>query len=199
MALQLEPRTGIRRHIVSLDEYDRMIEAGVFEPEARVELIRGEIVDMPPPGPEHETSVTRLHLLFFEQCRRRAIVWPQGNSIGLPQSTSRPQPDVTILKWRDDLYSGKRPMPEDVILIAEVADSSLKLDRGSKLGLYAEAGVQEYWVINLVDGIVEIYTNPSAGKYQVVRAAHEGETLRLPGGLDGGVAVSDILSQELTP
>src|SRR5881227_3144006 len=101
MAVQLKPQAGTRRHIVTLEEYERMCEAGVFEPEARVELIRGEIIDMSPPGPEHETSVARLNLLFFEQCGRRALVWPQGNSVRLPGSSSRPQPDLTILKWRD--------------------------------------------------------------------------------------------------
>lgn len=174
-----------------------MVEAGVFEPEARIELIRGEIVDMPPPGPEHETTTTRLHLLFFEQCRRRAIIWPQGNSIGLLQSNSRPQPDITILKWRDDLYAGKRPQPEDVILLVEVSESSLKLDRGSKLQLYAEAGIQEYWVVNLIGGAVEVYTDPRASKYQVARIAHRGEALQLPGALGGEVSVDDILGAEL--
>src|SRR2546423_4982308 len=99
MAIQVQSRTDVKRHIVTLDEYDRMCEAGVFEPEAHIELIRGEIVDMVPPGPAHETAVTRLHLIFFEQCRRHAVVWPQGNSIRLPRSNSRPQPDVTILRW----------------------------------------------------------------------------------------------------
>lgn len=197
MALQVEAGTGVKRHAVTLNEYDRMVKAGVFEPEARPELIRGEIVDMAPPGPEHETTVTRLHLLFFEQCRRHAIVWPQGNSVGLPRSRSRPQPDVTILRWRDDLYAGKRPLPEDVILLVEVADSTLKFDRGSKLQLYAEVGVSEYWVVNLVNGLIEVYSDPGASKYKSARKAYRGETLQLPGGLEGSIAVSDVLGQEL--
>src|SRR5438874_10589651 len=128
MAIQAKPRAGIKRHLVTLDEYDRMVESGVFDPEARIELIGGEIVDMSPPGPDHEASVSRLHLYLGEQLNRRAILWPQGNSIGIPQSNSRPQPDITILKWRDDHYAGKRPAPEDVILLVEVADSSLSFD-----------------------------------------------------------------------
>src|SRR5215210_517118 len=112
MSLQVEQRAGVKPHVISLDEYERMCEAGVFEPEARLELIRGEIVDMAPPGPEHENSVTRLNLFLGEQLGRRALVWPQGNSIRLPGSNSRPQPDLTVLRWRDDLYSGKRPTAE---------------------------------------------------------------------------------------
>src|SRR4051812_30232345 len=99
MALQVEPGAivGIERHLVTLDEYDRMVKAAVFEPEARLELIRGDIVDIPPPGPEHESSVARLDRLFNKVAADKVLVWPQGNSIGLPQTNSRPQPDITIL------------------------------------------------------------------------------------------------------
>jgi Uma2 family endonuclease len=84
-----------------------------------------------------------------------------------------------------------------VILLVEVSDSSLKFDRGGKLRLYAEAGIQEYWVVNLVDAVVEVYTDPSAGTYQTVHIAHRDQTLPLPGGLEAGIAVGDILGQEL--
>src|SRR5437016_5067831 len=149
MAVQVEQETAVKRHFVTLEEYDRMVAAGVFDEDARIELIKGEIVDMPPPGPEHENSVTYLHFVFFHHVGRQAVIWPQGNSIGLPDSDSRPQPDITILKWRDDFYKAKRPTAEDVLLLVEVAYSSLKFDRGVKLKLYAEAGIPEYWVVNL--------------------------------------------------
>jgi Uma2 family endonuclease len=195
MALHVEQRSGVKRHIVTSDEYERMCTAGVFGPEARIELIRGEIVDMPPSGPEHENSVTFLNLVLVELLRRRALVWPQGNAIVLSGSNSRPQPDITILRWRDDLYRGKRPTAEDVILLVEVAQSSLKYDRGYKLALYAEAGIPEYWIVNLLKGVVELYTepDPGAGKYQSVRIARRGETLQLPGSLEGSIAVDDVL------
>lgn len=193
MALQLETRTGVKRHLVTLDEYERMCEAGVFEPEARIELIRGEIVDMPPPGPEHESSVIRLHLFFYEQVRRQAIVSPQGNSIRLPNSNSRPQPDITILRWRDDYYKGRPITEQDVILLVEISVSSLEYDRGVKLELYAEAGIPEYWVVNMVEDVVEVYAEPSEGKYQSARKIKRGETLQLPGGIAGSVNVSDVL------
>ena len=199
MAVQIESPPGIRRHAVTLDEYERMVEAGVFAPEARLELIRGEIIEMAPTGPEHETVVTRLHLLFFEHYHRRAVVWPQGNAVRLPQSNSRPQPDVTVLHWRDDLYAGKRPGPEDVILLVEVSDSTLKFDRSGKLQLYAEAGIQEYRIVNLVDRVVEVYRDPHEGAYPTRRTAPVGESLPLPGGLDGNVAIGDILGRAGQP
>lgn len=193
MALQVKQTTNVKPHMITLDEYERMCEAEVFEPDARIELIRGEIIDMPPIGPGHENSVTRLHFFFYEQLRRRALIWPQGNAIRLPNSNSRPQPDVTILRWRDDFYKDKRPTAEDVILVVEVSESSLKYDRGSKRALYAEAGIAEYWVVNLVGGVVEMYTNLSEGEYKSVSTLRRGEMLPLPGGLEGSIAVADVL------
>lgn len=104
MALQVEPKAAdaTRRHLVTFVEYDKMVDAAVFEPEARIVLIRAEIVDMPPTGPEHEAVVARLDRLFNRLVMDRALVWSRGNSIRLPQSKSRPQPDVTLLRWRDD-------------------------------------------------------------------------------------------------
>lgn len=193
MALQIRQSTDAKTHVITTEEYERMCEMGVFEPEARIELIRGEIIDMPPIGPEHENSVTWLNLFLIEQLHRRALVWPQGNAIGLPNSNSRPQPDTTILRWRDDLYRGKRPTAEDVLLLIEVAGSSLNYDRGDKRALYAEAGIAEYWVVNLVNRVIEAYTNPSEGEYKSVRTFKQGETVQLPGELGVSLAVTDLL------
>ncbi len=193
MAVQIEQEISVKPHVITLEEYERMCEAGVFEPEARIELIRGEIVDMSPIGHEHQASVTRLILFLIEQLARRALVWPQGNDIRLPDSNSRPQPDVTVLRWRDDFYRSMGPTAEDVILLIEVSESSLKYDRGSKLQLYAEAGIAEYWVVNLAGGVVEVYTEPGKGKYKSVKRLKRGETLPLPGKLEGSIAVADVL------
>ncbi len=197
MALQLEQEqaqeTGGKRHLITLDEYEQMCLVGVFGPETHVELIRGVIVDMAPPGPEHEGSVTGLHLHFFEKVQRLALVWRQGNAIRLPNSNSRPQPDITLLKWRDDLYRGKRPTAEDVILLVEVSYSTLKYDSGAKLALYAEAGIPEYWIVNLVDKVVEVYADPGEGEYQSVRKVGRDVMLQLPGGLEASIAAADVL------
>jgi Uma2 family endonuclease len=197
MALQLEQERDlkVKRHFVTLEEYERMCEAEVFGEDAHIELIRGEIVDMAPPGPEHEDSVTFLNLFMVETLRRRALVWPQGNAIRLPGVESRPQPDLTILRWRDDLYKGRdnRPTAKDIILLIEVSQSSIKYDRGEKLALYAEAGIPEYWIVNIKRGVIEVYTEPSDAKYQSVKVAQRGETLQLPGGLEGSIAVNEVL------
>lgn len=193
MALQIEQNTGVKPHAVTLDEYERMCAAGAFAPEARIELVRGAIVDMPPTGPEHESRVARLTRLFDRLVGDAALVWPQGNAVRLPHSQSRPQPDLTVLRWRDDFYSGQRPGAEDVILLVEVSDSSLKYDQGVKRALYAEAGIAEYWVVNLADSVVEVYTHPGEGTYTSVRTARRGEMLPLPDELGGSIAVADVL------
>src|SRR5215204_1428444 len=106
------------RRLVTLEEYERMIEAGVFPEDARLELIRGEIVQMTPIGLLHAVCVTRLNTLFVIKTLGKAVIWPQNNPIRIPDF-SRPEPDLTMLRWRDDSYAGKAPMPEDVLLIVE--------------------------------------------------------------------------------
>ena len=187
-----EPTTGVRPYTISLAEYDQMIEAGIFDHIFRLELIRGELIEHMPPGQEHESCVARLHLVMAEIVARHAIIWPHGNSIGIPDSNSRPQPDITLLRWRDDLYRGKRPRPEDVILVVEVSNSTLAYDRKVKVPIYAEAGIPEYWLVNLVDKVIEVYKDPGEGKYLSVKKVQHGETIQLPGGLRGEIAVAEI-------
>jgi Uma2 family endonuclease len=193
MALQIEQGIDVQKHIITLDEYERMCEAGVFDEDVWIELIRGEIVDMPPPGPNHEAAVTELIYQLVQGVGRRAIVWPQGNAISLPNSESRPQPDITVLKRREDLYRGKRPTPEDVLILIEVSDTSLKYDKSIKLHLYAEAAIPEYWLVNLVDKAIEVHKDPREGTYQSVARVQSGETIQLPGELDGAISVAEII------
>lgn len=193
MALATDTQIEVKSHRFTLEEYERAIEAGIFDPDARIELLDGVVVDMPPPGPTHEDIVTALHILFYEQTQRRALVWPQGNSILLPNSNSRPQPDVTILKWRDDLYRGKQRSAEDVLVVVEVSDSSVKIDQGVKLRLYAEAGIPEYWIVNVNAKTIDVYTEPSGNEYLSSRKAKAGDIINLPAPIEGSIKVSDIV------
>ncbi len=196
MALQLEPKAAVsevKRHLVTLDEYEQMCVAGVFDEDARIELLRGEIIDMLPPGPKHQAVVARLTELLGRLAGMAALVWPQGNVIRLPQSGSQPQPDVAVVRRQKDYYQDQAPGPEDVLFLIEVAQSTLRYDRGDKLALYAEALIAEYWVVNLVDQVIEVYTDPKEGKYQASSVVRRGETLQLPGGLEGSIGVEDIL------
>jgi Uma2 family endonuclease len=180
------------RKLFSIDEYERMIETGILREDDHVELIRGEIVEMSPIGLEHITCVMRLNNLFLTQQLNRNLLLSVQNPIRVP-SNSRPEPDVTVLKWRDDFYAGKHPSSEDVLLLIEVSDTTLADDRNVKMPLYAASGIPEMWIVNLPEGVIEVYANPAQGGYQYTRLAHRGESLPLPAGLVGAVQVDDIL------
>ncbi len=175
----------------TVDEYERMIEAGILNEDDRVELLRGEIVEMAAIGLKHSGCVARLEHILHEQVGRRAIVWVQ-NPILLPND-SMPEPDVALLKWRDDFYSESRPTPEDVLLLVEVADTSLLSDRVAKVPIYAQAGINHVWLVNLMDNLIEVYSKPSGSKYTNTRQVQQSSNLALP--FDAGVMldVSDIL------
>ncbi len=180
----------IARRLFTIDEFERMLRAGVFREDERVELIHGEILDMSPIELRHMVCVSRLNVLFTRQLYETALVWVQ-NAIHLPNNT-RPQPDIALLKWRSDFYAGKHPTPEDVLLLIEVAESSVNYDRKTKSPIYAAAGIQEYWLINLPKSIVEIYSGLNNGIYENVRRAGRSESLPLPSGLEGSLSVADI-------
>lgn len=184
-------RRQMVRYPISLDEYERMIKAGVFDPNARIELIEGELIAIAPIGDRHAGCVARLTRLLINLVGDMAIVWVQN-----PVRTgdrSAPQPDLALLKPRDDFYMTGRPNPQDTLLIIEVSDSTLAYDRGAKLRLYSKQGISEYWIINLQRNVIEVYTSPSGDRYSQTRHVRRGETLSLPGELEGIVAVDDVL------
>jgi Uma2 family endonuclease len=166
----------IQKRFVTIDEYHRMGEEGVFPPDARVELIRGEIVEMSPIGPRHAGSVRRFNRNFSARLSPFAIVDVQ-NPVEMRDQESEPQPDITLLRLQDDLYSTATPTPEDTLLVVEVADSSLSFDRRVKMHLYAEAGIPESWLVDLNSGTLFVYRRPSPEGYQDVRAYHRGESV----------------------
>jgi Uma2 family endonuclease len=164
----LMPIELIRRRFTA-DEYHRMAEAGVLREHDRVELIEGEIVEMTPIDPRHGAVVDRLNHTLTRACGDRAIVRVQGSiRLGL---RSEPQPDVVLLRPRSDFYETAVPGPESVLLLIEVAETSLPYDREIKLRLYARAGVPEVWLVDLVRNEVEIHREPTPEGYR------RGETL----------------------
>jgi Uma2 family endonuclease len=186
MAVQLA------RRLFTIDEYDEMVDRGVFKPEERLELINGEIIEMAPIGVRHAGCVTNLTTLFHEQLGRNVVVWAQ-NPVELPNN-SEPQPDVVLLKRRDVPYIQKRPVAEDVLLLVEVSDTTLGYDRDVKLPMYAQSGIPEVWIVNLQEDVIELYSSPSAGAYQNLRRVERGESLTLPGGLNAIIIVNDVLA-----
>jgi Uma2 family endonuclease len=159
MAVDVE----LTRRRFTLDEYHRMAEVGILNEDDRVELIRGEIVQMSPIGSRHASCVARLNDVLVGSLRGRAVLWPQNPLTIMPDS--EPQPDIIVLRYRHDFYRNALPRPADAALLIEVADSSLRYDRRLKAPLYAEAGVTEYWIVDLDGGAVEVHCHPAAGQY----------------------------------
>jgi Uma2 family endonuclease len=180
------------RHVVTVEEYDRMVEAGVFAADRRLELIGGEIVDMSPIGSAHEACVDRLTRSFAPLATSdRAALRIQGSFQA--DDRSRPQPDVAILRTRGDFYAEAHPRPEDLFLVVEVADSSLRYDRSVKRPAYARVGVRETWIVDLVGGIVEVARDPSAAGYCRIDRFARGETVAPEAFPDLTIAVDDVL------
>jgi Uma2 family endonuclease len=174
-------------------EYYKMAEAGILTEDDRVELIRGEIVQMSPIGSRHAGCVKRINALLTGIVARDAVVSVQ-DPIHI-DDYSEPQPDVVLLAPREDFYSQAHPTPSDVLLVIEVADTSIGYDRREKLPLYAEFGIAEVWLVNLNFDVVEVYGNPAGGEYQSVREARRGETIALPGFAGAQLTVDDILGE----
>jgi len=152
------PSPAPSRHLISVDAFHRMGEAGVLGPADRVELIDGEIIDMSPIGVMHAAIVARLASHFSQRLGPTAVVWCQ-NPLRLDE-VSEPQPDITILRPRADFYTTAHPGPADVLLVIEVADTSLAYDLGTKVPLYARHGIPEVWVIDAATRRTRVFRQP---------------------------------------
>ncbi len=155
---------GLAKRWITADEYERMGEAGIFPPDARLELIEGEIFEMSPIGNTHAACVKFLNGLL-NRLFGGAFITGVQDPVRLNEF-SAPQPDLSLLRWRDDYYRGMTPTSADVLLVIEAADSTIVTDRLVKIPLYARAGVAEAWVVNIPEGRVEIYSASSGGAYQ---------------------------------
>ena len=163
---------------LSLAEYDRMIEHGVFDhgKRRRLEFIRGEIREMTPIGSLHEVTVDRLTEWSIRSLPEGKVWVRVQNSIGLLEVESAPEPDVAWVVRRD--YSQGRPTAADVLLVIEVAESSLGYDCGEKADLYAAAGVNDYWVVNLPDRSIEVRRDPGGGRYRNLHTCTSDDEVR---------------------
>lgn len=174
----------------TVEQYDRMIEAGVFPPEYRAELIEGEIIEMSPIGPRHAACVGRLTRLF-SRLLEEPIVWVQ-NPVRLDDS-SEPEPDICVLKPRADFYAESLPTPADVLLLVEVSDSTLEFDRRRKLPLYARSLVPEVWIVNLADERIETFAEPAGDVYRHHADAGRGEEVSARGVAELRLSVAQVL------
>lgn len=154
----------ITKRLFDVDDYHRMAAAGILSEDDRVELIDGEIVAMTPIGPRHNATVDRTTRALVTAAGDRAIVRVQG-SVRLDRFRA-PQPDFVLLRPQADFYASRLPGPPDIFLIIEVSESSLDYDRDVKARIYAEAGVPEYWLVDLGGRSLWRYADPRGGAYQ---------------------------------
>jgi|SRR5579884_2248750 len=157
----------------TVDDYDRMVEAGILSEDDRVELINGEIVGMSPIGGRHIACVDRLTQLLTTHVGTEAIVSIQ-NPIRLGEY-QEPEPDIVVKRRRS--YGDDLPAADDVFLLMEVADTSVAYDRGTKLPVYAAAGIPEAWLVDIPGEAIERHTNPVDGTYRVTMRVGRGEAI----------------------
>ena len=165
----------ITRKLFTVDDCLRMEKAGILSANDRAELIRGEILLMSPIGPRHGAAVDGANRAMGRLAGDAAIVRVQG-AVELDRFAA-PQPDIVLLRPKEDLYVGKNPGSPDIFLIVEVADSSLEYDTTVKLELYAILGIPEYWVADLQHNRLLVYCQPAGESYQTVTELHRGDTV----------------------
>ena len=175
------------------DQYDRMVEVGILGMADKVELLEGYLVTKMPPNPPHSGTVHRVS----KRLRRHLPAgWEDRTQSPVRLPDSRPEPDVAVIRERADDYRTQHPTPPDIGLLIEVSDSSLALDQRDKARLYAEAGIPHYWIVNLPDQRVEVYSAPAAASYPAPTLYAAGDLVPLV--LDG-VTVAHVPAADLLP
>ncbi|KIX84389.1 Uma2 family endonuclease [Thermus filiformis] len=167
------------RHRISLEEFHRMVEAGVFPEDLRLELVEGDLVEMSPIGPKHAALVRRLTARFAPLAARGEALLSVQNP--LVAGASELYPDLALLEPEPGGYASRHPEGKDALLVVEVADTSLRYDLGVKLPLYAKAGVPEVWVVDLEGQRVLVHRRPEGGGYREVEALGPGARLSFLG------------------
>ena len=175
MALQDLPR----RHRITVEEYHRMAEVGLLAPDARVELIEGEIIDMAPIGNPHRATVMMLDDLLHRAVGQRGIVLCQSSIRLGPHS--EPEPDLAVLRARADYYRSAAPTAADALLVIEVSDTTWGYDRHTKIPLYARHGIPEVWLIDVSRLMIHVFREPSAEGFTEEACAESPGLTTVPG------------------
>ncbi len=175
-----------------VDDYYKMIELGILKDYEKAEIIEGELIKKITIGDRHAACVEKLNEILRDKL---------GKSVSLRNQQpvkfddyNEPEPDLAILKRREDFYVRAKPTAKDILVLIEVSDSTLKYDRDVKLALYAKAEISEVWIVNLVNDIIEIHQKPNVGIYQLAKIFKRGETVASEALPDLSIAADEILS-----
>ncbi|MCB9283830.1 MAG: Uma2 family endonuclease [Lewinellaceae bacterium] len=172
----LEQAPVLTHYRFSVVDYYRMAEVGILDWEAKVELLDGIIVENERVTPKHASMVNRLIQDLLLRLSDQAMVRPQ-QPIHLDEYTE-PEPDISVVEWKENYYSDDHPGPEHILFLIEVAETSLMKDRKIKLPLYAKAGIPEVWIVDLEKDVVEVYSEPREGEYRKVELVGKGQAVR---------------------
>lgn len=173
------------------EHFEAAAAAGVFGEKERVELLDGEVYEMAPIGNRHWVTTTRAQYALMERLARRALVSIQ-NAVVLGDLTE-PQPDISVIRPGFERYTEANPGIDDVLLLIEVADTTLVFDRRKKIPLYARAGVSEAWIVDVNGETIEVYRDPGPDGYRDVRSYHRGDVISLLAFPDLTIPVDEIL------
>jgi len=175
----------------TVDDYHRLAQLGILDEDDRVELLDGQVVEMSPIGPRHAGCLKGLVRLLYRNLGDAVLLGVQDPlALG---TRSEPQPDIAVLKPRGDAYRHAHPRPADVLLVIEVAETSVEADRDVKLPLYARAGIPEAWLVDLANEVIEVHRQPGLEGYGDVRTLQRGDTLDLPLAAAASISVDDVL------
>jgi Uma2 family endonuclease len=184
---------GVATRKFTVDEFHRMVEAGILQEDDRLELLDGEIIEMPPIGSLHSSVVDSLNRLLVLALQDLPATVRVQNPVQLSADTEL-YPDLALVKAREDFYRGSIPRAADVLLIVEVSDTTLDYDRNTKAARYARAGLPELWIVDVVSSTLEVHREPdNNGTYSHVSYCRRGESvspLAFPG---TELAVTDCL------
>jgi Uma2 family endonuclease len=181
---------AVSRHRLTVADFRRMGEVGILGPDDRVELIAGEIIDMSPIGSLHAALVRAIATALTHHVREQALLAIQ-DPLALTD-TSQPQPDLAVLRPRADFYAAAHPGPADVLLVIEVADTTLAFDLDVKVPLYAAAGIPEAWVIEAASRRTHVFRRPVNGRYTERHVVEPDSEVTCGGDLTGREAVADV-------
>lgn len=183
--------TETTRKRFTVDDYYRMAEVGILGHTERVELIEGEVIEMSPIGSRHAMAVNRANMIFARGIGDRAVVAIQNAAhIDL---YNEPQPDVVLIRPREDFYGKAHPQPEDIVLLIEISETSFRFDRNIKLPIYARSGIPEVWIVDLNSDAIHSFRNPTGNQYSEANTKTRGDSIS-PGAFpDFIIPVADLL------
>lgn len=173
----MDTETGVAAYRFSVEEFNKLGQAGIFDEDDRVELLDGEIIVMSPIGSRHAGTVLQILRLLQKRLGDNAFLNPQNPAV--LDDFSEPLPDITVLKPRADHYKAEHPRAEDIFLLIEVSDTTLTYDRGRKLRKYAEREISEVWIVDVNASRIERFLAPAAGAYSISEKKDRGDEISI--------------------